>query len=315
MRFIETFREKDSISGIFFCRHKTVALSKAGKEYASIILQDKTGNIDGKIWNLGSVGIREFDVKDYVYVKGEITTFNGQLQFNIAEIRIAEPGTYNEADYLPTSSRDIEEMYTELLGELNKVKDTYLAKLISRFFKEDENFIKEFKRHSAAKRVHHGFMGGLLEHSLGVVKLCADIGDKYTFLNRDLLVTAAVFHDVGKLYELSDFPDNDYTDEGQMLGHIMIGYEVIAAAIREIPDFPKNTEVELKHCILAHHGEYEFGSPKKPAIPEALVIHMADEIDSKLEIFKEALNTPAAINGEWLGFNKFLDSNIRKSMI
>ena len=315
MRYIETFKEKETVVGIYFCKQKSTALSKTGKEYASLILQDKTGTVDGKIWNLGSAGIREFDEKDYVYIKAEVTVFNGALQLNISEVRVAEEGTYNECDYLPTSSRDIEEMYRELVGCLKKVSNPHLQALNKMFFVDNEKFVKEFKRHSAAKRVHHGFVGGLLEHTLGVVKLCETIADRYTYLNRDLLITAAAFHDIGKVYELSDFPENDYTDAGQLLGHIVMGCELIGNAVRELPGFPKVLERQLKHCIVAHHGEFEYGSPKKPALAEALALHYADDLDAKLETFKEAISTPVGQSGEWVGFNKMLDSNIRKTII
>lgn len=315
MRYIETFNEKETITGIYFCRQKNIALSKNGKEYASLTLQDKTGKIDGKIWNLGSAGIREFDEKDYVYIRGEVTVFNGTLQLNLSEVRVAEEGTYDESDYLPTSSRDIEEMYRELIGCLKKVTNPNLYALNKMFFMDDEKFIKEFKRHSAAKSVHHGFVGGLLEHTLSVVKLCENIANGYPYLDRDLLITAAAFHDIGKVYELSSFPDNDYTDAGKLLGHIVMGCELIGNAVRELPGFPKVLERQLKHCILAHHGEYEYGSPKKPALAEALALHYADDLDAKLETFKEAISTPIGQSGEWVGFNKMLDSNVRKTII
>ena len=314
MRYIETFKEKETITGIYFCKYKTTALSKTGKEYASVILQDKSGTVDGKIWNLSTAGIREFDEKDYVYIKAEVTVFNGALQLNIAEVRVAEEGTYSEEDYLPCSAYDIEEMYTEFMGILKKVNNPHLKELIKMFYVDNKDYIKEFKKHSAAKRVHHGFVGGLLEHTLSVTRLCDVIGDKYSFLNKDLLVTAAAFHDMGKVYELSPFPDNDYTDAGQLIGHIVMGSELISNAIREIPDFPKVLERQLKHCILAHHGEFEYGSPKKPALAEALALHYADDLDAKLETFKEAITTPQGQSGEWLGFNKMLDSNIRKTL-
>ena len=314
MRYIETFREKETIAGIYYCSQKSTALSKTGKEYASLKLQDKTGKIDGKIWNLGSAGIREFDEKDYVYVKGEVTVFNGAQQLNIAEVRVAEEGTYDEADYLPCSAYDVEEMYTELMGILKKVTNPHLQALIKMYYVDNEDYIKAFKRHSAAKSVHHGFVGGLLEHTLSVTRMCDTIGDRYSFLNKDLLVTAAAFHDMGKVYELSAFPDNDYTDAGQLIGHIVMGSELIGNAVRELPGFPKVLERQLKHCILAHHGELEYGSPKKPALAEALALHYADDLDAKLETFKEAIATPNGQAGEWVGFNKLLDSNIRKTL-
>lgn len=314
MKYIEAFREGERIAGIYFCKHKSIAVSKNGKEYGSVILQDKTGRIDGKIWDLGSAGIREFDGLDYIEVKGDVTVFNNALQLNIKEIRRADEGTYAESDYLPASAYDIEEMYAELTGYINGLKNPYLSALAHKFFTENTEFIRKFKRHSAAKSVHHGFVGGLLEHTLGVTRLCSTLADSYPYLNRDLLVTAAVFHDIGKVYEISEFPENDYTDSGQLLGHIVMGSELIGNAIRTIDGFPASLARELKHCILAHHGEFEFGSPKKPALIEALALHYADDLDAKLETFKEALDAPGAQAGEWLGFHRMLDSNIRKTI-
>ena len=172
--------------------------------------------------------------------------------------------------------------------------------------------MKAFRRHSAAKSVHHSFIGGLLEHTVSVTKLCDFYSKLYPFLNRDLLLSAAMLHDIGKLWEISDFPANDYTDDGQLLGHIVMGYELIGKRIQNIPDFPKKVASELRHCILAHHGEFEFGSPKKPELIEAMALHMADNTDAKIETFIEALDAQKA-NNDWLGFNRFLDANIRRT--
>lgn len=315
MRFIETFRESERVMGVYFCKKYTTGVAKSGKEYGSVVLQDRTGTIDGKIWDLGSSAIREFDALDYIDIKAEVTSYNGTLQLNIKEIRKADEGTYSESDYLPCSRYDIEAMYAELTGCIKaNVHNPYLLELARRFFVNDQGFIKAFKKHSAAKSVHHGFVGGLLEHTLSVTKLCIDYANHYDFLNRDLLVTAAVFHDVGKVYEISDFPENDYTDEGQLLGHIVIGCEIIDRTAREIENFPPVLERELKHCILAHHGKMEYGSPKTPALAEAIALHYADDMDAKLETFREAVSTPGTTDGAWLGFNKMLDSNIRKTL-
>jgi len=154
-----------------------------------------------------------------------------------------------------------------------------------------------------------------LEHTLGVTKSSDFFADMYPILNRDLLLSAAMFHDIGKLEELSAFPENDYTDEGQLLGHIMIGAEMIGTRVRSIPDFPKKLENELKHCILAHHGELEYGSPKKPALAEAVALSFADNIDAKMETLKEAFANVADGNTQWIGFNRLFETNLRKSSI
>ena len=312
MKYIESFREGERVSGIYLCKFRQSALTKAGKSYENLIFQDKTGTIDSKIWDPNSGGIEDFDAMDYVDIVADVTMFQGQPQLNVKRARKAREGEYNPADYLPVSSKDIEVMYKELLGFVAKVKDPYLSKLLKSLFVEDVEFAKAFKFSSAAKTVHHGFVGGLLEHTLSVTKLCEYYVNYYPMINADLLYTAAMCHDIGKVYELSPFPENDYTDEGQLLGHIMIGAEMIGDRIRDIPGFPIKLGNELKHCILAHHGELEYGSPKKPALLEAVALNFADNTDAHLQTMIEAL-TAAGENQGWLGYNRLFESNIRKT--
>lgn len=312
MKYIESFREGERVSGIYLCKFRQSALTKAGKSYENLIFQDKTGTIDSKIWDPNSGGIEDFDAMDYVDIVADVTMFQGQPQLNVKRARKAREGEYNPADYLPVSSKDIEVMYKELLGFVAKIKDPYLSKLLKSLFVEDVEFAKAFKFSSAAKTVHHGFVGGLLEHTLSVTKLCEYYVNYYLMINADLLYTAAMCHDIGKVYELSPFPENDYTDEGQLLGHIMIGAEMVGDRIRDIPGFPVKLGNELKHCILAHHGELEYGSPKKPALLEAVALNFADNTDAHLQTMIEAL-TAAGENQGWLGYNRLFESNIRKT--
>lgn len=314
MKFIETLREGERVGDIYLCKFRQAAVTKNGKSYENVILQDKTGTLDAKIWEPNSQGIDDFSALDYVYIVGDVTSFQGALQLNIKRVRKANEGEYEPADFLPVSHRDIEEMYQELLVLIGQIQDPYLKQLTDSYFVSNESFIKAFKFHSAAKSVHHGFVGGLLEHTLSVMKLCEYYASQYPFLNRDLLYTAAAFHDVGKMRELSAFPENDYTDDGQLLGHIIMGVELVGASIRRIPGFPKKLASELKHCILAHHGELEYGSPKKPALAEALALNFADNTDAKMETFKEALAS-GGDNMDWLGYNRLFESNIRKTSI
>ena len=248
MKYISTLREGERINEIFLCKSKQTAMTKSGKPYDNVILQDKTGTLDAKIWDVGSVGIEEFDAMDYIAITGDITSFRGNLQCSI-------------------------------------------------------------------KSVHHGFVGGLLEHTLGVTKNCDYFAKMYPVLNRDLLLTAAIFHDIGKLKELSTFPENDYTDAGQLLGHIMIGAEWVGDAIKSIDGFPVVLANELKHCILAHHGELEFGSPKKPALVEALALSFADNIDAKMETFRELLVNVPENDTKWQGYNRFMETNFRRTSV
>ena len=314
MKYIDQFHEGMRVSDVYLCKTKQILLTKNGKEYVSMTLQDRTGTIDSKIWDLGSPGIGNFDVMNYVYIDGDVTVFQGSNQLNVKRIRKADEGEYIESDYRPVSSKDIKEMYRELTALIQSMKNPWLKQLAESYFTDDKEFVKRFCFHSAAKSVHHGFVGGLLEHTLSVMKLCDYYSAAYPMINRDLLLTAALFHDVGKTKELSAFPENDYTDDGQLLGHIIIGTEMVGERIRTIAGFPEKTASELKHCILAHHGELEYGSPKKPALMEALALAFADNTDAKLETMTELLKK-AGDNTQWLGFNRLLESNVRKTTV
>jgi 3'-5' exoribonuclease len=204
-------------------------------------------------------------------------------------------------------------MYKELLGIIGTIKNPFLKKLLEEFFVHDEAFITAFRKSSAAKTVHHGFIGGLLEHTLSVTKLCDYFCTAYPILKRDLLLTAAICHDIGKTRELSLFPANDYTDEGQFLGHIVMGCEMIGTKAAGIEGFPILLKQQLQHCILAHHGEFEYGSPKKPSIIEAVALNMADNTDAKMETFTEILAN--ITEPGWQGFNKFFETNLYQTKV
>ena len=282
MRFINTLHEGETIRGIYLCKTKRTAETRNGKPYDNLLLQDKTGTLDGKIWDPNSGGIADYDEMDFVEVLGEVISYNNNLQLNIKQLRKPYEDEYNPADYMPTTEKSVDGMYEELLSYIGKVENTYLHQLLEYYFVKDEAFIKRFKNHSAAKSVHHGFAGGLLEHTLSILKMCEYYVSAYEILNKDLLYTAAIFHDIGKTKELSTFP------------------EKLAS--------------ELKHCVIAHHGELEYGSPKKPALAEAVALHYADATDAKLqtltEIFKEKEG-----NKDWLGYNRLFESNLRRSSI
>ena len=313
MRFISELKDGARIQDIYLCKHKQSAVTKNGKNYESLILQDRTGQIDAKIWDPNSDAIGEFEALDYIYVAGTVSNFNGSLQASLKQVRKADEGEYFPADYLPMTKQNTKAMYQELMSFAASVKNPYLSELLKSFFVTDKTFASSFAKHSAAKTVHHSFVGGLLEHTLSVTRLASYIADHYPAVNRDLLITAAILHDIGKTKELSYFPTNDYTDSGQMLGHIMIGAEMIHDHASKIEGFPELLETELKHCILAHHGEFEFGSPKKPAIIEAMALNLADNLDAKLETMTEILENGQSMSEDWLGFNRFFDSNLRRT--
>ena len=310
MKFIKELKEGDRVFDIYLCKHKQEAVTKNGKPYESVILLDKTGTIDAKVWEPNNPGIGDYDDLDYIEVYGDVTNFQGQLQISVKRIRVCREGEYNPSDYLPVSSKGIDTMNNELKTLIGTIKHTYQHPQMQELYINDADFAKKFCNSSAAKTVHHGFVGGLLEHTLGVTKLCDYYCSAYPILQRDLLLTAAMCHDIGKVKEISAFPVNDYTDDGQLLGHIVMGAQMVGERAAKIDGFPHNLLAELQHCILAHHGKLEYGSPKVPALIEAVALNYADDTAAKMETFKEILETNSENSG-WLGYNRLFESNLR----
>lgn len=311
MYYLNQYRDGQKFTGVYLCKEKRVLKTKAGKTYYALNLQDKTGNADGKVWELTN-GIENFDSMDYIQCEGMVTSFQGALQMNINRIRVASEGEYDPTDYVPCTTKNVEEMYSQVLKYIASIKETHLKTLLESFFVEDKAFTDSFKKHSAAKSVHHGFMGGLLEHTLAVTNMCEFMSKAYPLLNRDLLITAALFHDMGKINELAFFPANDYTDDGQLLGHIYMGTELVSDGIKKIVGFPEKLASELKHCILAHHGKLEYGSPKVPALMEAMALNLADNTDAKMQTMTEIFSE-ATMEAGWLGYNRLFESNLRRT--
>ena len=312
MRFLNEFHEGDRINGIYLCKKKQSAVTKNGKPYENIILQDKTGIMDGKIWDPNSLGIDDFDALDYIDVVGDVTSFAGAMQLNIKRVRKAAEDEYDPADYLPVSENSTDDMYSQLRAFIDSVENTYLSALLKKLFVEDVAFVKAFEGHSAAKTVHHGFIGGLMEHTLGVTRLCDYMSKAYPVINRDLLITASLLHDIGKTKELSAFPLNDYTDEGQLLGHIYMGAQMIYDLALQIQEFPEVIKNALIHCIKSTHGEMVYRSPKKPALVEAVALNLADNTDARMETITEIFAANKS-KKEWLGYNKLFESNLRRT--
>lgn len=312
MRYIQDLREGDFIKNeIYLCKSKQILTGKSGKEYVSLILQDKTGTIDAKIWDFSNE-IEQYEAMDFVHIDARVTSFQDALQLNVSKIYKSREGEYYPEDYFPKTSKNVEEMYQKIKQYIGNIKDMNLRFLLEELFVKDKEFIKRFKDHSAAKSVHHSFMGGLLEHTLSVVNMCDYYAKNYPIINKDILISAALLHDIGKMDELSAFPQNDYTDEGQLLGHIFIGSNKVSDKIKDMVNFPEKLAGELIHCILAHHGELEFGSPKKPATIEALALHFADNTDAKLQTMTELLGSYDS-KVDWMGYQRLFESNIMRS--
>lgn len=313
MQYIADFKEGQKIVEHYLCKQKTVLKTRGGKSYYSLVLQDRTGTVDAKVWDLND-GIKNFEAHDYIKIEAMVVTFQNDYQLNIKKIRKSEEGEYDPKEYIPVSSKDINEMYNDLTKYIDGIQNKHIKKVLQEIFINDEEFVKAFRFHSAAKSIHHGYMGGLLEHTLSVVEICDFLSERYHYVDKDLVIAGAMLHDIGKVYELSPLPVNDYTDEGQLLGHIYIGLEYISDKIRKIEGFPRKVEVFLKHMVLAHHGELEYGSPKVPQTIEAMIIHSADNIDAKIKCVEETLledNT----DGLWTPYHRMLQRNICRTSL
>ena len=270
----------------FYVKQKTIGVSKTGSNYITVILQDISGVIECKIWDITNM-IGEFEAGDFVQVIGNVGSFRDAPQITIIGIEKIDSSTVNIEDFCPHTPKNITEMVEQLNNYIESITDPYYKQLLECFFK-NEKFMSIFKRASAAKSVHHAYIGGLLEHALTTTTICDTFCNLYK-VNRNLLITAALLHDIGKVKEISAFPENDYTDAGQLLGHIYMGAEMIDIQARKIEGFPKIKLIELKHCILAHHGEAEYGSPKVPMLIEAMLLHMADSTDAKARRFEDII--------------------------
>lgn len=311
MKYINELREGENIIEHYLCKSRQSMKSRNGKTYLSLKLQDKTGIVDAKVWELNNE-IQSFQENDFIKVDAFVTTFNNELQLNVKRIRRSREGEYDPADYIPSTEKNIKEMYQQLMAYIKTIKSPYIKKLLEEIFLRHPIISKEFKYHSAAKAMHHSYRGGLVEHTLSVTQLCEFLAPRYRFVDRDILIASAMLHDVGKVMELSDFPTNDYTDDGQLLGHLIIGAELIGDTAAKIEGFPKRLETLLKHCMISHHGEFEYGSPKLPSTIEAFLLHCADNLDAKTNMIEDMLaadNTP----GHWVGYHRMLQRNLCRS--
>jgi len=311
MRYIEDLKDGENIIAHYLCKKKDTMKTKSGKNYMSLIVADRTGTISAKAWTLNN-DIQSFDAGDFIKIEASVVTYNDDLQLNVRKIRKSMAGEYLPADYIPTTDKDINAIYAGICGMIESLDNPHLKEMLSNIFIHDEEIKATFLRHSAAKNMHHSYMGGLCEHILNVAQICDFLAPRYKFVNRDLLVSVALLHDIGKIFELSDFPENDYTDDGKLLGHIYIGCEFIGSQAAKIDGFPSGLKSLIQHCILSHHGKHEFGSPILPKTMEAMLLSYADITDAHTKILEEALEkTP--VNSDWAGYNRVLARDLRKS--
>lgn len=286
--FVSDLNSEQNVTTFFLVCEKEVRNTKEGKPYLRLELGDRSGTIEARMWDQIEVVSREVDREDIVKVQGRVEIYRGKPQFSVIQMRKAKPEEVDLADYLPATKEDVEKLYTQLLAEAESIKNPWLKKLNVSIL-NDPQIVPRYKRAPAAKVMHHAYLGGLLEHVVGLCGLAHQIAEHYPELDLDLLLTACILHDVGKLDELCYDRTIGYTTEGQLLGHIVMEIETVANAIAKIEDFPPALKTVVQHLLISHHGQYDFGSPKLPMTREALVFHYMDDLDSKLAAVRSAL--------------------------
>lgn len=311
MRYLKELKENERIIEHYLCRQKQSMKTKTGKTYFSLKLQDKTAVVDAKVWELHDE-ISDFEENDIIKVDGLVLLYNNEPQIKISRIRKSEPGEYEMEDFIPRTPKDIDELYSRLLGFIDSISEPNLRRLIENIILDNEEISSAVTSHSAAKNMHHSYLGGLLEHTVSVAEICDFMSSRHKFINRDLLICAAILHDIAKIFELAPMPTSVYTDDGQMLGHIYMGAELVSKECAKIEGFPHTLQSLLKHAILSHHGEYEFGSPKLPMTIEAFILHAADNMDAKAKVYEDAIDANPT-SGPWAGYHKLLARYLRDS--
>ncbi len=298
-------QENKVITTSFVVAVKQVKAKKSGEPYLSLVLCDRTGQLEAKMWDNVEGVLEAFDQDDFIKVKGLLNKYNGRFQLTVHKIRRLEDNEVDPADYLPKCPRDVEELWRDLNGFLAGLQNPHLKGLIEAFLADPE-IVAAYKTAPAAKTLHHAYVGGLLDHVVSLFRLCDLTARNYPQIDRDLLLTGAFLHDIGKIHELSYGRSFAYTTRGQLLGHMVIELEMLHAKIAQVPGFPAGLKTLLEHMIISHHGQYEFGSPKLPMFPEALMLHYLDDLDSKMESMRAHLERDSGYDDDWTGYNASL---------
>jgi 3'-5' exoribonuclease len=309
--YLKDIKQGDKIASSFLAAEKNMAFSQKGSPYLSVKLKDRTGELESKVWENAVELDKLFKKGDIISIEGRAASYKNSIQISIINIKKIPWEEIDPADYLPYVKGDVHAMFNEIVGFIEKVDDKYLRALLNAFFQEEET-VSLFQKAPAAKGFHHIYLGGLLEHTLSVVYLLDKIAGHYPDLNKDMLITGGILHDIGKIYEFSYNNTIDYSDEGRLIGHIVMGVEMINKKIAAIDDFPSQLALELRHIILSHHGEFEFGSPKRPKTLEALFVHYIDDLDAKFNAFQTFIADSANTDSDWTVYNRFLERFLYK---
>ncbi len=308
--FIKDIHAGDVVNDSFLAFEKNMAVTVKGNSYLNLRLRDKTGDIDGRVWDNAEALNGSFKRGDVIFIKARATSYRDITQLTITDIAVLDDDAVNPVDYLPESRSNRDEMFAALKEIAASVENPFLRTLLDGFL-EDQDIARAFRTAAAAKGFHHSYIGGLLEHTLSVTRVLDAIAGFYPQADRDLLLTGGILHDIGKITELSFTKIIDYTDEGRLIGHIVLGIELLNRKIAGIEGFPENLAMKLRHIMVSHHGELEFGSPKRPKTLEALLVNYVDDLDAKANAFREFMND-ADDDSDWTPYHRLLERFLYK---
>ncbi len=309
--FVRDIQDQTKVESVFLVKHKALQQGKTGKPYLNLVLIDKSGEIEGRVWEDAAEVAEGFDKDDFVSLKARAQGFQGRTQLNVSSIRRCHETDLELADFLPATSKNVEAMFADLNAIIAGMQDVYLKQLLEAFVK-DPGLAWRIKSAPAARSMHHPYVGGLLEHTLSAMKLMQTVGahyhaEGYTEINRDLLLTGIFLHDIGKLLELDYKRSFDYSDAGRLIGHLVIGVEMVNERAAKIPGFPEELRLLVNHMIVAHHGQLEYGSPKRPKTLEAFIVHQIDDLDAKINAFSMHMRKEREQPGAWTTYNRMWD--------
>ena len=309
--YVRELAPNSQVRTTFLVKAKERKLASTGAAYLDLTLQDTTGTIAAKLWDYSERTTPAFEVDDVILIEGSVESFRGEAQLRVRKVLLCPAQEFELFDYLPRTERDPKEMFAALLERVRGVHEDPLRALLLAVL-EDPIIADRFQTAPAAMSFHHAFLGGLLEHVSSLIGLADRVADHYPWLRRDLMVAGLVLHDLGKIEELNFSRGFRYSTRGQLIGHISIALRIVEEKIRQIPDFPADLRDQIEHIILSHHGQLEFGSPKEPMFPEAMVVHYLDDMDSKLEAMRQQYATDRDRAGDWTGRNPALRRELLK---
>jgi len=309
--YVNELEASQTVTASFLVHSKEIRQKKTGEPYLSLSLGDRTGDLDAKMWDNVAEVMEAFDRDDFVKVKGLVQIYHNRPQLTVHKLRRMDESEVDFADYFPSSRRDQMEMWAEARGIVSGMGEPHLKSLLEAMF-DDEDIAARYRRAPAAKQIHHAYLGGLIEHVLSLCSLARMVAGHYPELDLDLLLTGVLLHDIGKIYELNYERGFSYSNDGQLLGHITIAVCMISEKLRGLPDFPPRLRSLVEHMILSHHGRLEFGSPKAPLFPEALMLHYLDDMDSKMACMRSLIEHDRQLDGCFTAYSNALERTVLK---